>query len=152
LDAFKADADRGDFLFLHGRVSRAKREELSVLAAPWSLASRAIRPLLGLHTELAEDTRARQRSLDRRAREQARETMRTRAKVMTSLRRTFAEQDVIEIEPPMLQTMHGGASARPFKTHMNAYDIDMYLRIAPELFLKRAIVGGIENVFEINRN
>ena len=120
-----------------------------MLADSWTLASKAIRPLPGLHTELAEDTRVRQRYLDLITREQARETMRTRAEVMTSLRRTFAAQDFIEIETPMLQTMHGGASARPFKTHMNAYDIDMYLRIAPELFLKRAIVGGIENVFEM---
>ncbi|WP_166826664.1 lysine--tRNA ligase [Brevibacterium limosum] len=152
LDDFKSDVDLGDFLFLHGRVIKSKRGELSVLADSWTMASKAIRPLPGLHTELAEDTRVRQRYLDLITREQARETMLTRAKVMSSLRRTFADQDFIEIETPMLQTMHGGASARPFKTHMNAYDIDMYLRIAPELFLKRAVVGGIENVFEINRN
>src|SRR5699024_12243317 len=99
---FATDVDLGDFLFLHGRVIKSKRGELSVLAASWSLASKAIRPLPGLHTELAEDTRVRQRYLDLITREQARETMRTRAKVMTSLRRTFAEQDFIEIETPML--------------------------------------------------
>ena len=149
---FKSDVDLGDFVFLHGRVIKSKRGELSVLADAWEMASKALRPLPGLHTELAEDTRVRQRYLDLITRESARETMRTRAEVMASLRRTFAAQDFIEIETPMLQVMHGGAAARPFKTHMNAYDIDMYLRIAPELFLKRAIVGGIENVFEINRN
>jgi lysyl-tRNA synthetase class 2 len=77
---------------------------------------------------------------------------RIRPKVMNSLRNTFASQDFLEVETPMLQVMHGGAAARPFKTHSNAYDIPLFLRIAPELFLKRCVVGGIERVFEINRN
>ncbi|MDN5774553.1 lysine--tRNA ligase [Brevibacterium sp. BDJS002] len=152
LGDFKTDVDLGDFLFVHGKVIKSKRGELSVLADSWSMASKALRPLPGLHTELAEDTRVRQRYLDLITREDARKNMLARAEVMSSLRRTFAEQEFVEIETPMLQFMHGGAAARPFKTHMNAYDIDMFLRIAPELFLKRAIVGGIENVFEINRN
>src|SRR5690625_1910915 len=78
--------------------------------------------------------------------------VRARAAVVRSLREEFHQRDFLEIETPMLQTQHGGAAARPFRTHMNAFDIDLYLRIAPELFLKRAVVGGIEKVFEINRN
>src|SRR5699024_3277933 len=81
-----------------------------------------------------------------------REMVRVRAEVMRSLRESFYRRDFLELETPMLQTMHGGAAARPFVTHMNAFDIDLYLRIAPELFLKRAVVGGVEKVFEINRN
>ena len=85
-------------------------------------------------------------------REAAREMVRTRAQVVASLRATLSGQEFIEVETPMLQTLHGGAAARPFITHMNAYDTDLYLRIAPELFLKRCLVGGIDRVFEINRN
>src|SRR5690625_7102105 len=76
----------------------------------------------------------------------------TRAEMMRALREELHNRDYVEVEPPMLQVQHGGAAARPFATHMNAYDMDLYLRIAPELFLKRAVVGGIERVFEINRN
>jgi lysyl-tRNA synthetase class 2 len=152
LDAYKRDVDLGDHLFLHGRVIMSKRGELSVMADEWRLAAKALRPLPTLHTELTDETRMRQRYIDLITREQARENVRVRAEVMKSLRRTFDARGYTEIETPMLQTMHGGASARPFVTHINAYDIDLYLRIAPELFLKRALVGGLDNVFEINRN
>jgi lysyl-tRNA synthetase class 2 len=94
----------------------------------------------------------RSRYLDLIVRDQARFTVRARAAVNASLRKTFAEQHYLEVETPMLQVMHGGASARPFATHSNAFDTELYLRIAPELFLKRAVVGGIDRVFEINRN
>lgn len=152
LAAFKADVDLGDFLFVQGRVISSKRGELSVMANAWQLAAKAIRPLPVLHKELSEESRVRQRYVDLIARDAARAMVRTRAAVVHSLRATLASESFIEIETPMLQVMHGGAAARPFVTHINAFDMDLYLRIAPELFLKRAVVGGIERVFEINRN
>lgn len=144
--------DLGDHLFVSGEVITSKRGELSVWVSKWQIASKALMPLPNLHNELNEETRVRQRYLDLIVREQARVNVKTRAEAMRSLRDTFASRDFIEVETPMLQTLHGGASARPFLTHSNAFDMDLYLRIAPELFLKRAVVGGIEKVFEINRN
>jgi lysyl-tRNA synthetase class 2 len=118
------------------------------------MAAKALRPLPNLHegAELSEDIRVRQRYVDLIVRPEARDMARRRAAVVRSLRETFHENDYVEIETPMLQTLHGGAAARPFVTHINAFDLDVYLRIAPELFLKRAAVGGLERVFEINRN
>jgi lysyl-tRNA synthetase class 2 len=144
--------DLGDHLFVSGEVITSKRGELSVWVSQWQIASKALMPLPNLHNELNEETRVRQRYLDLIVREQARVNVHTRAQAMQSLRDTFATHDFIEVETPMLQTLHGGASARPFVTHSNAFDMELYLRIAPELFLKRAVVGGIERVFEINRN
>lgn len=152
LAAFKADVDLGDHLFAHGRVIKSRRGEVSVFADEWQIAAKALRPLPVLHKDLAEDTRVRQRYVDLIARPLARDMVRNRASVMRSLRESLHSRGYIEIETPMLQTQHGGAAARPFMTHMNAFDIDLFLRIAPELFLKRAVVGGIEKVFEINRN
>ena len=152
LAAWKADVDLGDHVFVHGRVISSRRGELSVLADAWQLAAKALRPLPNLHTDLGDEMRVRQRYADLIVRPAAREMVRLRANVVRSLRSTFHEHDYIEVETPMLQTLHGGASARPFVTHMNAYGLDLYLRIAPELFLKRAAVGGLEKVFEINRN
>lgn len=152
LDAFKADVDLGDHLFAHGRVISSRRGELSVFADDWALAAKALRPLPVLHKPLSEEARVRQRYVDLIVRPVARDTVRLRAAVMRSLRENFHRRDYVEVETPMLQTQHGGAAARPFVTHMNAFDIDLYLRIAPELFLKRAVVGGVERVFEINRN
>jgi len=154
LAAFKADVDLGDHLFVHGRVISSRRGELSVLADAWQLAAKAVRPLPNLYdgTELSEETRVRQRYVDLIVRPAARTNARLRAGVVRSLRESFHRRDYVEIETPMLQTQPGGAAARPFVTHANAFDIDLYLRIAPELFLKRAVVGGIERVFEINRN
>jgi lysyl-tRNA synthetase class 2 len=152
LAARKHDVDLGDHVLVHGRVISSKRGELSVLADRWQLAAKALRPLPVLHKEMAEETRVRQRYADLIVRPEARQMVHTRAGVVRSLRDTFHRRGYIEIETPMLQTQHGGASARPFMTHSNAMGIDLYLRIAPELFLKRALVGGIEKVFEINRN
>ena len=152
LTAFKELVDLGDHLFVHGRVIASKRGELSVFVDRWQIASKAIRPLPNLHSELGEEFRVRNRYLDLIARDAAREMVLTRANTNASLRHTFAEHGFVEVETPMLQTVHGGASARPFVTQSNAFDMDLYLRIAPELFLKRALVGGIDRVFEINRN
>ncbi|MEZ0446748.1 lysine--tRNA ligase [Cellulomonas sp. ICMP 17802] len=154
LAAFKTDVDLGDHLFVHGRVISSRRGELSVYADEWQIAAKSLRPLPNLYdgVELSEEARVRQRYVDLIVRPAARETARQRPALMRSLRDNFHRRDYIEIETPMLQTQPGGAAARPFVTHMNAFDMELYLRIAPELFLKRALVGGIERVFEINRN
>ncbi|WP_168916520.1 lysine--tRNA ligase [Microcella flavibacter] len=152
LDRWKEFVDLGDHVFVEGEVITSRRGELSIMVAAWSIAAKAILPLPNLHNELGDETRVRQRYLDLIVREQARTTVRARAAAVASLRATFAEHGYLEVETPMLQTMHGGASARPFTTHSNAFDTELFLRIAPELFLKRAVVGGIERVFEINRN
>ncbi|MFZ1381867.1 MAG: lysine--tRNA ligase [Scrofimicrobium sp.] len=162
---YKTDVDLGDILFVHGRVISSRRGELSIMAAPgedapaWAIAAKAIRPLPkvfqtegGEAVELAEDTRVRRRYLDLIIRPAAREMVRKRAAVVHSIRDYMHQRGFVEIETPMLQTIAGGAAARPFKTHMNAFDTDLFLRIAPELYLKRALVGGVEKVFELNRN
>jgi len=152
LERWKDLIDLGDHVFVSGEVISSRRGELSVLARDWTIAAKAIRPLPNLHTELSDEARVRSRYLDLIVREQARFTVRARATVNSSLRATFAAQQYVEVETPMLQIIHGGASARPFSTHSNAFDTELFLRIAPELFLKRAVVGGIDRVFEINRN
>ena len=152
LERWKEFVDLGDHLFVSGEIISSRRGELSILANDWAIAAKSLRPLPNLHTELSDEARVRSRYLDLIVREQARTTVRARATVNASLRATFAHYEYLEVETPMLQVQHGGASARPFITHSNAFDTELYLRIAPELFLKRAVVGGIERVFEINRN
>ena len=152
LERWKDLVDLGDFVFVSGEVISSRRGELSILVAEWKIASKALMPLPNLHTELSDETRVRQRYLDLITREQARKTVIARATATASIRSTFTSHGFLEVETPMLQTIHGGAAARPFVTHSNAFDTDLYLRIAPELFLKRAVVGGLERVFEINRN
>ena len=179
LAAFKADVDLGDHLFVHGRVISSRRGELSVMAEPvlregaeaasagdddvevpaWRIASKALRPLpktwtneAGEAVTLSEEQRVRRRELDLLTRPAARDMVRTRAAVVRSIRENFFRRGYIELETPMLQMIHGGAAARPFTTHMNALDTDIYLRIATEIYLKRAVVGGVDRVFEMNRN
>jgi len=152
LAAWKADVDLGDHVFVEGEVGTSRRGELSVFADRWMITSKALRPLPVAHKPMSEELRVRRRYVDLIVRDEARRTVRQRATVMGALRAGLIRRGFLEIETPMLQTVHGGAAARPFRTHMNAFDLDLYLRIAPELFLKRAIVGGLERVFEINRN
>jgi len=152
LELYKELVDLGDHLFVEGEVITSKRGELSILVASWKMAAKTIRPLPNLHNDLSEEFRVRHRYIDLIVRDRAREVVKIRSQVMQSMRKTFADDNYLEVETPMLQSMHGGASARPFKTHMNAFDMELFLRIAPELFLKRAVVGGLERVFEINRN
>ena len=152
LQEWKDLVDLGDHIFVSGEVITSKRGELSILADEWLMAAKTIRPLPNLHNDLGEEFRVRHRYIDLIVRDRAREVVQIRSKVMQSLRRTFDAEAYLEVETPMLQTIHGGASARPFKTHSNAFDTELFLRIAPELFLKRAVVGGIDRVFEINRN
>ena len=152
LEEWKRLVDLGDLVSVEGEVITSKRGELSVLADRWTLAAKALRPLPVAHKPMSEEARVRQRYADLIVRPQARDTVRTRATVVRSLRTTLDDLGFVEVETPMLQLLHGGATARPFVTHSNALDIDLYLRIAPELYLKRCVVGGIEKVFEINRN
>jgi lysyl-tRNA synthetase, class II len=152
LARWKSTVDLGDHVFVHGEVATSRRGELSVMVDRWAMAAKAIRPLPVAHRELSEETRVRQRYADLIVRPQARAMVRNRADVVRTLRSVLHERGFVEVETPMLQLQHGGATARPFVTHANAIDSELYLRIAPELFLKRCVVGGIERVFEINRN
>ena len=152
LEAWKRLVDLGDVVAVSGEVITSKRGELSVLADHWQMAAKALRPLPVAHKPMSEEARVRQRYVDLIVRPQARAMVRTRAATVRSLRDSFHRRGFLEVETPMLQLLHGGAAARPFVTHSNALDVDLYLRIAPELYLKRCVVGGIDRVFEINRN
>ncbi len=152
LDAWKADVDLGDIVFVHGQVISSRRGELSVLADSWQIVSKALRPLPVAHKEMSEETRVRQRYVDLIVRPEARTIARQRVAVVRAVRSALERRGFLEVETPMLKTQAGGAAARPFVTHSNALDADLYLRIAPELFLKRCLVGGFEKVFELNRN
>ncbi len=151
LDAWKADTDLGDFVSVTGRVISSRRGELSVMATGWALASKALRPLPTLHKDLSEESRVRQRYADMVVRDEARAMVRTRAAITRSIRETLHGFGFIEVETPTLQLIHGGAAARPFHTHLNAFGTDMTLRIALELYLKRAMVGGTDKVYEMGR-
>lgn len=151
LAQWKALVDLGDHVFVEGRVISSRRGELSVMATRWEMASKALRPMPVLHKELSEETRVRQRHVDLTVREQARELVRVRAAVTRSIRDTLHADGYLEIETPILQLVHGGAAARPFRTHLNAFDQPMTLRIALELYLKRAMIGGVDRVYEMGR-
>ncbi|GAB3951374.1 lysine--tRNA ligase [Micromonospora vulcania] len=152
LEDWKRLVDLGDHVGVTGEVITSRRGELSVLADRWEMTAKSLRPLPVAHKPLSEEARVRQRYVDLIVRPQARQMVRTRAAAVRSLRDSLHGKGFIEVETPMLQLLHGGATARPFVTHSNALNTDLYLRIAPELFLKRAVVGGVDRVFEINRN
>ncbi|RMB61702.1 lysine--tRNA ligase [Tessaracoccus antarcticus] len=151
LARWKADVDLGDHVWVRGRVICSKRGELSVMAAQWRMASKALRPLPALHKDLSDESRVRRRYVDLIARDDARTMVRTRSAITRAVRDTLYDQGYLEVETPTLQLIHGGAAARPFQTHLNAFDLDMTLRIALELHLKRTMVGGADRVFEIGR-
>ena len=151
LEAWKSDVDLGDIVFIRGEVISSRRGELSVLADSWQMAAKALRPLPVAHKEMSEEARVRQRYVDLIVRPQARSVARQRIAVVRAVRNGLERRGFLEVETPILQTLAGGAAARPFVTHSNALDVDLYLRIAPELFLKRCVVGGLERVFELNR-
>jgi lysyl-tRNA synthetase, class II len=153
LGDWKRDVDLGDHVSVDGEVISSRRGELSVLAASWTLASKALRPPPEKWHGLAdEESRVRLRYVDLFINPDSRRLFETRAAVLASMRRTLAERGFVEAETPILQTLHGGAAARPYVSHMNAFDLTVYLRIALELYLKRLVVGGVERVYEIGRN
>ncbi len=145
--------DLGDIVGVKGTLFKTKTNELTVKVHDVQLLTKALRPLPDkFHGLSDQETRYRQRYLDLISNEESRRTFIIRSKVIAGIREYFINKGFIEVETPMLQVIPGGAAARPFVTHHNALDIDMYLRIAPELYLKRLVVGGFERVFELNRN
>ncbi|MFT4167462.1 MAG: bifunctional lysylphosphatidylglycerol synthetase/lysine--tRNA ligase LysX [Microlunatus sp.] len=151
-DLWQYDIDLGDHISVTGEVITTKTGELSVAATSLLLTSKSLRPLPDKHKGLTDpEARVRMRYVDLIIRPEARETAYARATVVRSIRDSLARRGFTEVETPILQLIHGGANARPFETHINAYDLDLYLRIATELHLKRLIVGGMEQVFELGR-
>jgi lysyl-tRNA synthetase, class II len=152
LAAWKSDVDLGDHIGVEGEVITSRSGELSVLADCYAITAKALRPLPDKHAGLSDpEARVRQRYLDLIINPGARRMAELRATVTRSLREELHARGFLEAETPALQVLHGGANARPFITHSNAYDIELYLRIALELYLKRLVVGGIEKVYEIGR-
>src|SRR4051812_22351239 len=151
LAEFKSLVDIGDLLAVRGEVITSRRGELSVAATGWEIAAKTLRPLPNEHKALSDEARIRLRYVDMMIRPEAREMVRTKATVLKSLRRTLDERGYIEVETPILQLTNGGAAARPFHTHLNAFDQPMLLRIALELDLKKAMIGGVDKVYEIGR-
>ncbi len=151
LDALKSLVDIGDHVAAEGQVVMSRRGELSVQARAWQMAAKALRPLPAAHHLLSDEARVRLRYLDMILRPEPREMVRAKATLLRSLRATLDGRGFVEVETPVLQLTNGGAAARPFRTHLNAFDQDMLLRIALELDLKRALVGGVDQVYEIGK-
>ncbi|WP_432995548.1 bifunctional lysylphosphatidylglycerol synthetase/lysine--tRNA ligase LysX [Dactylosporangium sp. CA-233914] len=150
---FAATVDLGDHVGVAGEVGTTRRGELSVFAEAWELTAKCLQPLPDKHKGMADpEAMVRRRHVDLIVNQPARDMVRTRSAVTFALRKALHGHAYVEVETPVLQPIHGGANARPFITHSNAYDMRLYLRIAPELYLKRLAVGGVERVFEIGRN
>jgi len=153
LALWQASVDLGDQVSVTGEVITTRHGELTVHADQWAMACKSLRPIPGIHAELTDpDARLRQRYLDLILNPHARAMILTRSTAVRALRDAFARRGFLEVETPMLQAIHGGADARPFRTRINAYAMDLYLRIAPELYLKQLCVGGMDKIFELNRN
>ncbi|MFI5066941.1 MAG: amino acid--tRNA ligase-related protein, partial [Streptosporangiales bacterium] len=149
LAAWKRDVDLGDHVGVTGEVITSRRGELSILADSYAITAKGLRPLPDKHHGLTDpESRVRRRYVDLIVNPGARRAAEVRAAVLHSFRQDLNARGFLEVETPVLQTVHGGANARPFRSHINAYDLDLYLRIALELHLKRLIVGGIEKVYE----
>ncbi len=145
--------DIGDITRVCGSLFRTKTDELTLLIKGFVLLAKNLRPLPEKYHGLKDiELRYRQRYVDLIVNEEVRETFRKRAQIISAIRRFFTGRGFLEVETPMMHAIPGGAAAKPFKTHHNALNMDLYLRIAPELYLKRLLVGGFERVFELNRN
>ncbi|WP_446665128.1 bifunctional lysylphosphatidylglycerol synthetase/lysine--tRNA ligase LysX [Flexivirga sp. B27] len=149
---WRSTVDLGDLVSVTGPVATSRNGELSVLLHSWQMAAKCLRPIPGPGVLPAEETRVRNRSLALLLDRDARELLVQRSAAIRALRDSFQAAGFLEVETPMLQPVHGGAAARPFATHINAYNMGLYLRIAPELYLKRLAVGGMQRIFEIGRN
>lgn len=153
LNSFRATVRSGDQIAVTGRPGRSRNGTPSVLAQSWQMTSKALRPLPDKHRGLKDpEARVRQRHLTLITSPAARDMLRARSHAIQAVRQTLLDRGYLEVETPMLHPVHGGANARPFRTHINAYDLDLYLRIAPELYLKRLMVAGADRVFEIGRS
>jgi lysyl-tRNA synthetase class 2 len=153
LDTWRSTVDLGDHVGVRGEVVASRRGEVSVLADCWTITAKCLHPLPHKHLGLTDpELLVRARHVDLMVNPGAREMLRIRAAAEHALRVALVERGFLEVETPILQRVHGGANARPFATHSNAYDLRLYLRIAPELYLKRLAVGGVEKVFELGRD